>query len=100
MSARSLWLQVNYFHFVAEEVRQGLAQLGLRSLDELVGRSDLLRQREHMLSKTEGLDLSFITQHAGRVRPTSERNTAEVRPLRSASDHLAVNIDTLQEVGF
>lgn len=35
---------VNYFHFVAEEVRAGLAALGLRSMDELIGRADLLRQ--------------------------------------------------------
>lgn len=35
---------VNYFHFVAEEVRAGLAALGLRSLDQLIGRADLLRQ--------------------------------------------------------
>ena len=34
-----------YFLFVAEEVRGYLAQLGLRSLDEAVGRVDLLRQR-------------------------------------------------------
>ena len=33
---------VNYFTFVAEEVRELLAGLGLRSVEELVGRSDLL----------------------------------------------------------
>ena len=35
---------VNLFSFVAEEVREILAQLGFRSLNEIVGRSDLLRQ--------------------------------------------------------
>src|SRR5204863_129911 len=35
---------VNLFSFVAEEVREILAQLGYRSLVEIVGRSDLLRQ--------------------------------------------------------
>ncbi|HEY1953414.1 MAG TPA: glutamate synthase-related protein, partial [Gemmatimonadaceae bacterium] len=34
---------VNYFFFVAEEVREILARLGFRSLDDVVGRSDLLR---------------------------------------------------------
>jgi len=53
---------VNFFHHVAEEVRQGLAALGLRSLDELVGRADALRQRADVrLGKTSGLDLSFLT---------------------------------------
>ena len=33
---------INYFHFVAEEVRQILAGLGLRTMDELVGRVDLI----------------------------------------------------------
>ena len=36
-------LVVNYFGFIAEEVRRWLAHLGYRSLDELVGRVDLLR---------------------------------------------------------
>lgn len=33
---------VNYFHFVAEEVRKLMAQLGFRTMDEMIGRSDLL----------------------------------------------------------
>ena len=65
---------MNYFHFVAEEVRAGLASLGLRSLDELVGRADLLRQRPDLaLHKTDGLDLSFIASFAGDTAPSSER---------------------------
>ena len=34
---------VNYFFFVAEEVRELMAQLGFRTMDEMIGRSDLLR---------------------------------------------------------
>jgi hypothetical protein len=34
------------------QVRAGLAQLGLRSLDELVGRADYLKQRDTQLAKT------------------------------------------------
>jgi glutamate synthase (NADPH/NADH) large chain len=33
---------VNYFFFVAEEARQIMAQLGIRTFDELIGRADLL----------------------------------------------------------
>ena len=47
---------VNYFTFVAEEVRDLLAGLGLRSLGELVGRSDLLELAEGESLKTDGLD--------------------------------------------
>ncbi len=47
---------VNYFTFVAEEVRGLLAGLGLRSLDELVGRADLLELADAAELKTDGLD--------------------------------------------
>lgn len=46
-------------------MRAGLAQLGFRSMDELIGRADLLRQRDLSLAKTAGLDLSFLTTYAG-----------------------------------
>ena len=71
-------LQVHFFEFVAEEVRQGLASLGLRSLDELTGRADLLKQREGALAKTSHLDLSFLTRFAGHVGEGTERVHMEV----------------------
>jgi len=55
---------VNFFFFVAEEVREILASLGLRSLDEAIGRVDLLGARdaiEHW--KARGVDLSHILTH-------------------------------------
>ncbi len=55
---------VNFFFFVAEEVREILASLGLRSLDEAVGRVDLLGVSgaiEHW--KARGVDLTHILTH-------------------------------------
>ena len=52
---------VNYFFFVAEEVRQIMAQLGIRKFDEMIGRMDLLDMRhgiEHW--KSSGLDFSRL----------------------------------------
>ncbi|MDQ5850075.1 MAG: glutamate synthase-related protein, partial [Pseudomonadota bacterium] len=52
---------VNYFFFVAEEVRELMAQLGARTIDELIGRSELLDLRkgiEHW--KAKGLDFSRV----------------------------------------
>jgi len=52
---------VNYFFFVAEEVRQIMAQLGIRKFDDMIGRSDLLDMRkgiEHW--KAKGLDFSRL----------------------------------------
>jgi glutamate synthase (ferredoxin) len=52
---------VNFFYFVAEETRSILAQLGYRSLNEVIGRSDLLKQREDLrLTKTEALNLDCL----------------------------------------
>ena len=52
---------VNYFHFVAEELREIMAALGVRTVDELVGRVDFLKVRDtvtHWKAKT--LDFSGI----------------------------------------
>jgi glutamate synthase (NADPH) large chain len=52
---------VNYFFFIAEEVRQIMAQLGIRKFDDMIGRSDLLDTRksiEHW--KAQGLDFSRL----------------------------------------
>jgi glutamate synthase domain-containing protein 2/glutamate synthase domain-containing protein 1/glutamate synthase domain-containing protein 3 len=52
---------VNYFRFVAEEVREYIAQMGFRTLDEMVGRADLLDMRKAIDHwKAQGLDLSAI----------------------------------------
>ncbi|CAI5517143.1 unnamed protein product, partial [Closterium sp. Naga37s-1] len=51
---------VNYFVFVAEEVRVGLASLGMKSLDELVGRVNALKARDVALAKTNSIDLSYL----------------------------------------
>ncbi len=54
---------VNFFYFIAEEVRSLLARLGYRSLSQMIGRADLLKMRDSVkLSKTEALDLNCLTQ--------------------------------------
>jgi len=52
---------VNFFFFIAEEVRQIMAQLGIRKFDDMIGRADLLDVRkgiEHW--KARGLDFSRL----------------------------------------
>jgi glutamate synthase (ferredoxin) len=51
---------VNFFLFVAEEVRQLLSVLGVSSLQELIGRTELLKARQVQLAKTQALDLSCL----------------------------------------
>jgi glutamate synthase (NADPH) large chain len=76
---------VAFFNGVAQEVREILAQLGFRSLDEIVGRTDLLERRpledfpEEIRAKVASLDLSRLlyqvdtTGTADRIH-TRERN--------------------------
>jgi glutamate synthase (ferredoxin) len=52
---------VNFFRFIAQEVREYMAQLGFRRFEDMVGRSDLIDMRravDHW--KAQGLDLSAI----------------------------------------
>ncbi len=72
---------VNFFEFVAEEVREYLAQLGFRSLEEIVGRVDLLDAAlavEHW--KASGLDLSRMLY---RPQPSDEASLS----CKQSQDH-------------
>ena len=52
---------VNYFFFIAEEVRQIMAQLGIRKFDDMVGRVDLLDTRKGIAHwKSSGLDFARL----------------------------------------
>ena len=112
---------VNFFFFVAEEVREILASLGLRTLDEAIGRVDLLSAQETMYHwKARGVDLSHILTHIDlptdgtsastfrrRVEPPPEvledaldwelveRSERKLRPLRvtPAEGHPAYHAD-------
>ena len=52
---------INFMRFIAEELREYMAKLGIRTVDELVGRTDLLKVRDVPTSKRAAtLDLSRI----------------------------------------
>ncbi|MFZ0962672.1 MAG: glutamate synthase large subunit [Terriglobia bacterium] len=52
---------INFFFYIAEDLRQIMAQLGFRKLDEMVGRVDCLSQRHDVDHwKANGLDLSAV----------------------------------------
>ena len=71
---------VNFFYFVAEEVRHILARLGYRKLVDLVGRSDLLKRRDGVnVAKTQHLNLDVFTQ----APVTSDRSWLNHEPIHS-----------------
>ncbi len=51
---------VNFMMFIAEELREYMSKLGVRTLDELVGRTELLRVRDGLTDREKKIDLSAI----------------------------------------
>ncbi len=70
---------VTFFTYVAEEIRQILAQLGYPSLTEVIGRADLLQPRADVtLVKTQALDLSELLNIPAAYDPATESQAAWV----------------------
>jgi glutamate synthase (NADPH/NADH) large chain len=67
---------INYFFFVAEEVREILASLGVRSLSEIIGSTEFIDQaRANAHWKARGLDFSRLFQKPENHRETSVSHT-------------------------
>ena len=85
---------VNFFFFIAEELREYMAQLGIRRFNDLIGRSDLLDMRrgiEHW--KARGLDFSKIF-HAPAMPADVARFNVEKQDhgLDKALDHRLIEL--------
>ena len=79
---------VQFFRFVAREVRAHMAELGFQSFEDMVGRSDLLDvNRAITFWKARGLDFQAVF-HRVEARPESCRHSAPPRaPARGTLDH-------------
>nr|WDA98841.1 glutamate synthase [Sciadococcus taiwanensis] len=70
---------VNYFIFVAEEIRSLLASLGYKSLNEIIGRTDLLQLQENVnLNKTDSLDIGILLDMPNSTKSRDWLNHEEV----------------------
>jgi glutamate synthase (NADPH/NADH) large chain len=80
---------VNYFFFVAEEARQLMAQLGIRTYDELIGRVDLLDKSQAITHwKARGLDFSAIFHQPQATEGQAIYHTeTQEHALEKALDH-------------
>jgi glutamate synthase (NADPH/NADH) large chain len=76
---------VNLFRFIAEEVREILAKLGFKSLNEIIGRTDLLRQVSKASPNLDDLDLNplFVQADAG-----ENSRYCDVQEINSVPDTL------------
>ena len=70
---------INFFYYIAEDLRRYMAKLGFRTINEMVGRADMLKVDEKLRTpKTAHLDLSAILKPAWQMRPGAA--TYRVRP--------------------
>jgi glutamate synthase domain-containing protein 2/glutamate synthase domain-containing protein 1/glutamate synthase domain-containing protein 3 len=84
---------VNFFKFIAQEVRELMAELGFRTVDEMVGRVDLLEMDTAIGHyKAQGLDLSPIL-YQPEVGPEVKRYYSEKQNhgLEKALDHKIID---------
>ncbi|MBI4343738.1 MAG: glutamate synthase large subunit, partial [Candidatus Omnitrophica bacterium] len=77
---------VNYMRFVAQELREYMAALGARTLDELIGRSDLLAVREGyaLTPKAQTVNVEYLISGAGegpRIHTKPRNNREGDEPL-------------------
>jgi glutamate synthase (NADPH/NADH) large chain len=83
---------VNYFFFVAEELREMMAKLGVRTVNELIGRTDLLDTRKGVAHwKARGLDFSRIFYMPDMPREVARFNCeTQDHGLDRALDHILI----------
>jgi glutamate synthase domain-containing protein 2/glutamate synthase domain-containing protein 1/glutamate synthase domain-containing protein 3 len=84
---------INFFFFIAEQLREIMAKLGFRTVDEMVGRVDLLEMRpavEHW--KAKGLDFSSILYNPPMPSRISRRcTTAQDHGIDEALDYKLID---------
>ncbi|HLI09843.1 MAG TPA: glutamate synthase large subunit [Ktedonobacteraceae bacterium] len=71
---------INFLTFIAEEVRELLAQLGFSRLDDLIGRSDLLQYKDTALDEENGsaIDLTpLLAPHPGRMSDVRQPSVSQ-----------------------
>jgi glutamate synthase (ferredoxin) len=84
---------VNFFHFVAQELREIMAQLGFRTVSEMIGRTDMLEMEDAIGHwKARGLDFSQILfQPLHRTGVATRCVTGQNHGLEGALDHTIIN---------
>ncbi|KAM5557650.1 glutamate synthase [NADH], amyloplastic [Rosa sericea] len=90
---------INFFFMVAEEVREIMSQLGFRTLNEMVGRSDMLEVDKEVTKDNEKLnniDLSLLLRPAADIRPEAAQYCVQKQDhgLDMALDHKLISLSS------
>ena len=86
---------MNYFKFIAQDVREIMAQLGVKQLTDLIGRTDLLETVAGITPKQKSLDLSTLL-YSPQVPVGSARYCTQTNP---PFDHGRLNQQISQDIG-
>jgi glutamate synthase domain-containing protein 2/glutamate synthase domain-containing protein 1/glutamate synthase domain-containing protein 3 len=78
---------INFFRFIAEETRELMAELGFRTMDEMIGRSDVLRMADDVVGKATTLDMEPIL-----YKPKTHESTA-IRCVTTQDHELHTALD-------
>ena len=82
---------VNLFSFIAEEVREILAQLGFKSLREIIGRTDLLYQISRGSNSLDDLDLNALLIQAEKNPNVEYFNHTEINQVLPTLDEKIID---------
>jgi glutamate synthase (ferredoxin) len=82
----------NYLMLVAEETRGLLATLGLQSIDDAIGRTDLLRQIRTHEPRTDSLDLTFLLNRPSGDDPRFIEGLSLQQPASRLGDRLYADV--------
>lgn len=88
---------INFFFMVAEELREIMSQLGFRTLNEMVGRSDMLEVDKEVTrnnEKLDNIDLSLLLRPAADLRPDAAQYCVQKQDhgLDMALDHKLISL--------
>ena len=69
----------NFMRFIAQELREYMAALGVKTVDELVGRTDLLKRKENLTGKYAQVDLTRILENP--YQGSRQRHTFDAKQV-------------------
>ncbi len=76
----------NFMRFIAGELREYMARLGMHTVDEMVGRSDLLKKKDDLKGNAAKIDVSGILEYAGADGRVFDRDKAYDFKLEETKD--------------
>lgn len=88
---------VHLMEFIAQEIREYMAELGFRTLDEMIGRTDLLKQIETDHWKARKLDLSAMINHQPSKQLMKEEQDHGIEETLDSSKLLPIYVDGLKK---